>query len=402
MKRTSLFMAVLLLSATAILLPYCKKGDRHSISIDNKIPEQVNNWLEKQKSPTQPKKAANVDLLRKHLDYSRLRYEQLSDDQQFLIIPLNEGYKVSRKIKNNPDLSLLLVIDKSGTITRGNLVSYTAADGEASCKTPANSFYSIHNSRQLACSGKFRFMSATGTMLYELVYKDGNIQSYAKMQAKKSNGDANASVETVAQEAIVCTAWYLVTTTYVNGVVVSEVWDYITTTCSGCDNDQDESHCMDDGGGGGGGGEGELECCVPPNVNRTTTMIQRGGPWECGPETIENGVTIKKCKMKWEFNKESLLGYNWSYYTWIYADIEKVNGAWKFKSINPSINVLNLGNQPPCITFSCSGTMTPTITADRNRVHISIDWHSTGVVNCFFGRQLPPKSGSISWTYELP
>jgi hypothetical protein len=94
-------------------------------NIDNTHGElilKINGWLDKQKSPTQPNKAANIDLLKDNLNFSELSFEELNQNEKFLIIPVNEDYETKKNIDKKTVLILLLVMDKSTNIIRGNLI----------------------------------------------------------------------------------------------------------------------------------------------------------------------------------------------------------------------------------------------------------------------------------------
>jgi hypothetical protein len=400
MKRASMFMAVLLLCAAAILSPSCEKNQQHTTITETKIPEQVSAWLEKQKSPTLPNKAANINLLKEHLDYTGIRYEQFSEDQQYLFIPVDNGFTKAGKIKDDPIVSLLLVVDRSGTIKKGNLVLYFPGEGETARKIPTNTFHNIRYGQKVECNGKFRFMSVSGSLLYELVYKNGVFYSYAKPEVRNNDGQA---VEPTAQATLLCLDWYLITRVYVNGLLISETSQYLGTTCSECDSPINEGHqCPDADGGGGGGGENGPECCLPQDqMVWTSNNSSYAGPWQCDPPTIVNGIQIKNCKLKWEFRTEYMGWYNWKYWSYIYAVCENVNGAWRFRSINPAITVQRSGLQPGCATFNCTANLTSTISPDKSSVYLTIDFYSTAYIDCLLA-SLNPQSGSISWSYPAP
>ena len=61
-----IFLLPLLLWATMLGLFSCQKEfeKQNTNNVHSELISKVNGWLDKQKSPTQPNKAANIDLLK--------------------------------------------------------------------------------------------------------------------------------------------------------------------------------------------------------------------------------------------------------------------------------------------------------------------------------------------------
>ena len=85
---------------------------------------KVNGWLDKQKSPTQPNKAANIDLLKENIDFTAIKFEELNQNEKLSNNPINEEYEIKKSIDKKTIFVLLLVKDKSGNIIHGNIVLY--------------------------------------------------------------------------------------------------------------------------------------------------------------------------------------------------------------------------------------------------------------------------------------
>src|SRR6188474_684284 len=110
-----------------LILLSCQKEAEKTNSNDQ-LTKKVNSWLDDQKSPSQPNKASNIDLLKDNLNFSEERFEELNQNERFLIIPVNEDYETKKNIDKKTVLVLLLVMDKSTNIIRGSLVLYSPED----------------------------------------------------------------------------------------------------------------------------------------------------------------------------------------------------------------------------------------------------------------------------------
>ena len=86
MRKT--FLLPLTLWATILVLFSCQKEFENQ-NTDNSQDElilKVNSWLDKQKSPTQPNKAANIDLLKESIDFASLKSEEFNQNEKFIVI----------------------------------------------------------------------------------------------------------------------------------------------------------------------------------------------------------------------------------------------------------------------------------------------------------------------------
>src|SRR5688500_8275059 len=112
------FLLQPMLWAMIVVLFSCQKDPIQDNSNDLLI-SKVNTWLDKQKSTKQPNKAANIDLLKENINFSALKFENLNANEQFIVIPINENYKIKKNIDKNTHAILLLVQNKTGSILRG-------------------------------------------------------------------------------------------------------------------------------------------------------------------------------------------------------------------------------------------------------------------------------------------
>jgi hypothetical protein len=244
-KLLSLLFAISLL----FFGPSCKKD--YQKQPNDELVLKVNSWLENQKSPSQPNKAANIETLKNNVDFSRSWVEASDGGEQILIIPINEKFRSVRNIDNKSILNLVIMLNNSGKIRRGNIVMYYPKNS-AQRNVPRNTFYAIYNTAEPSADGEFRFLSVTGRSLYRLKYENQRLRSAGHIKSGQEIASRTSDVSVVT-----CTEWYLVTTYYdEDGNIVGQTSEYLHTTCSGCDDGMNEGHCQDDpGSGGGGGGE---------------------------------------------------------------------------------------------------------------------------------------------------
>ena len=85
MRRSLLFLPILW--AMMLILASCQK-DAEKKNNNDELISKIYSWLDKQKSPNQPNKAANVDLLKENIDFSALKFEHFTKNEQFIVIPI--------------------------------------------------------------------------------------------------------------------------------------------------------------------------------------------------------------------------------------------------------------------------------------------------------------------------
>jgi hypothetical protein len=226
---------------------------------------KINSWLDKQKSPTQPNKAANIDLLKESIDFSSLKLEDFYQNEKFIVITIKEEYKIKKNIDKNTISVLLLVTDKIGNIIQGNIVLYIPDKNQQMNTIPNNTFFKMYNEKNLACDGLFRFLSPTGRWVYQREYKNGKLSSFGYVKASHNN--EGAALNNEGRVETDCTYFFFILTLWVDGVPVAQEVTYLGRICeSPCDDPNNQTLCPDDGGGGGGGsGAGDVnvdEFCI--------------------------------------------------------------------------------------------------------------------------------------------
>lgn len=258
MRKRALSPGVLILVTMALFLSACQKEvSQNTIYNSNKeIITKVNEWLDSKKPADKLTQAANVELLRENLDFLKLRIEKSDANEQIVIIPIKEVLKKEKNLDKNSIPNLVLILNSSGNIRKGNIVLYTPDSGHAD-KVPDNTFYAIMNTGTPDCDGKFKFLTATGKFAYQLEYKNKNLASVALPKPRTESG-AGANRETTF-----CVDWYIVTTYYDEyGLQTDVTEEYLGTTCQGenCEDPYREMLCsMDSSSGGGLGDDSEYE-----------------------------------------------------------------------------------------------------------------------------------------------
>ena len=93
MRKT--FLLPLILWATMLGLFSCQKEfeKQNTNNVHSESISKVNGWLDKQKSPTQPNKAANIDLLKENIDFSSLKSEEFNQNEKFIVITIKKNTK---------------------------------------------------------------------------------------------------------------------------------------------------------------------------------------------------------------------------------------------------------------------------------------------------------------------
>lgn len=168
----------------------------------------VNAWLERQRASAGKEKKISILALQQNLDFRHIRVEPFNPYEQFVIIPVRENFLAGNE--RTSVSQLLLIIDSSGRIRKGNIVQYISESGQPA---PAGSFFKLFNDEVLDCSGQFVFLTITGRYLYEMNYKNGVLYSFKLMRPGATISQyKGADTESLTYDA--CLDWYLMSTVY--------------------------------------------------------------------------------------------------------------------------------------------------------------------------------------------
>lgn len=245
----------LTIAAVTIITAGCKKDQYSTITPDSGVTKKVNGWLDNQKATNKKNKNNNIETLKQYLNYSQAQNFDVGEEKKLMVIPIEKDFQQEKHYQEGSNMNLLLILDGSGNIVKGNLVVSPAG-------TSAKAYKNIVSHQLPGCDGKFVFLSVSGRWLNQVEIKDGKLFSSGIIAPKN-----NATATQTASRTNMCIDWYLVTTFYVNGVPMWQDEEYVGTTCSGdCDDPNMQAICPDDGGGGGTGGmddyvyESDLVC----------------------------------------------------------------------------------------------------------------------------------------------
>lgn len=145
-----------------LILGSCQKEILKNNST-NQLISKIDSWLEKPKTGLLAFKAANVNLLRENLEYSDLRIEKSEGGEQIIITPISEKFK-AQKISNKSSIpKLVLLLNRSGEIKKGNVVLFQPKINGIYTKVPDNTFLDIFNTSRVKCDGRFQFISVAGS-----------------------------------------------------------------------------------------------------------------------------------------------------------------------------------------------------------------------------------------------
>lgn len=291
MRNLFLLSALFCMVIVTMLFNSCQKDASSTNENSNKeIIAKVNAWLDSQKSPNQPNKAANIELLKNNLDFSSSRFENLSHDEQLLVIPIKEALKKEKNINKNSILNLVIILNNLENIKEANIIQYLPSSSNMVDKITGNTFKNIYGKGVVSDNGMFRFLSVTGRWLYQLSYENGKLYSSASVQ---ENNNANLH-KVSARMNETCIDWYLVTTFYWADGSITQTSEYVGTTCDGCDDPNEMSLCPD-GIGGGGNGETTSEYTYVEykqvHWDYDNTTLNDGSDWTV--TSIENIGVIK-------------------------------------------------------------------------------------------------------------
>jgi hypothetical protein len=194
--------------------------------------DKVNAWLDKQRSVIAENDAA-VQALQHNLDFSRLRFEQLSRYEQFIIIPLNEGFETINNKDKSPVNNLVLITDEMDRIREGNIVQYIPGDKDAGI-IPPGTFFNLFNDKTIDCSGQFTFLTIAGRYLYEMNYENGAVHSFRLMRSGAAVGLAHTGPGNEPVTGDPGLDWYLVTTLYHTNGGIEIFEDHLGACYDGC------------------------------------------------------------------------------------------------------------------------------------------------------------------------
>lgn len=248
-----------------MLIAGCRKDNKNGQSMpSNELNSKINNWLTTQQYPKTPERNQKIDLLRQYLDYDHISFEDLNSGERFMIIPVKPGFKTVNNKNNNPLNSLVLTLDKTDKIREGKIIQFVPESGIAPDRLPQNTIHKIFNSKPVTFNGSFTALAVWDQYMFRLDYKEGTPTALKTMEPQGGWVNFNNS------RTSGCIDWYLVTTLTVNGIVVSQTYEYVGTTCGGCTPQDPNAESL----GCEGNGDGEAGFPPPPMPEPVSKQVQ--------------------------------------------------------------------------------------------------------------------------------
>ena len=279
--RKIIYASRFIMLASFVFFYSCKKNDQVAQENANSLmASKVTEWLEKQKSATNQERNKRIQAIADNLDFSKLRLEELGEGENFIVVPIKKTLTLINNKGKNPINTLLLIIDKTGNIRKGNIVQFLPKN-KAIKACPTNTFHDIYNFRKLKEDGTFVFLSITDLYQYEWIYEGGQLA--ATKGWKKLN--ASSSSERSTQN---CIEWYLVTTWYFSDghTETESVFVGRTCSCGNGDPTQVQNFCDDEPPGGGG----DVEEPMAFTTKNWAYAINQAYNWAVVPAEGFNGV----------------------------------------------------------------------------------------------------------------
>jgi hypothetical protein len=259
-----------------------------------------------------------------------------------------------------------------------------------------------------AFSGAVLYYNTAGALMANKVYKNGQPLPNAKalLTAKRQTATAskNATPGTAGYRPpspcatqLVCIDWYW--QTFVDGVLVSEVYLYTTCECPG-------------DGGGGGGPNGETEA-LPDITSCERTKEQalsilagisldqiNDVTMTSGIQTAPGADSIIRVprQPRWGFLKLRLYLDYVLRYSMIFDGVAYKNGNadpyWKWEYLNVG-QLHRTGTMAPCMDVSFTySVVAPIISADKRTAVTGITYTAIATVPCLFGAESGTYPGS--------
>lgn len=187
-------------------------------------------------------------MLKENLDFEQLNIQDLNAGEVLITIPISLDLIIENNKNLHPANYLLLIMDKTKQIRKGNIVQFVAESNYISKQLPPGFFHKYYNLKSIDISGTITFLNVAGDMQYETKYENGKIISNSVIQQKPQRSGRGNSASQQCYDV-----WFV--TWYTNG---TSTWEYLY------------SFCLD-------GGEGQQQCRGAINAAGRNIQIECGG-----------------------------------------------------------------------------------------------------------------------------
>jgi len=289
------YFKMLLISAAITGFISCKKetqslpesNPQQEAIVDQATINNVNAWLDEKKAiAIKDDSKTKIQLLKDNLVFSKLKFEEYKNGEKFIVIPISRNFTTVNNKDKNPGNYLLLTLENTGKIRKGNIVQYVPANRQTNEVLATNSFNKIFNYKEFSNDATFTFLSITDDLQYAIKFENGKVSelNILKQKEKPSDSGNDGSRTQVPQ----CYSVFWVTY-YPDG---SSNWEFLYSFCEGeCQTTKVAAglafrlNCF------GGGGEGEPEYEL--EVHRTKEWTVTSNPINPAGGEIKSLETIK-------------------------------------------------------------------------------------------------------------
>jgi hypothetical protein len=188
--------------------------------------QKVTAWIDEKIKAT-PESRQTIEVLKNNLDFSRME-ETPRVKGKVLVIPIKDEYKKAQKLQPDIIPNLLVSISDNGEIRTANVVLYMPNKGQTITELPKKTFYNICNTAHDVVDGTFKFCGLSGKRQYQLQYDSGYLKAISQVQNGKDQTSNAAGGNRVKSNYVYeCSDVYLVTSYYVNDVLVSQTREFL-------------------------------------------------------------------------------------------------------------------------------------------------------------------------------
>ena len=320
MKKFKIVFYALILSLA--IISSCKKTSQ--VEEGNFILPQKSNvlsYLTSEKINNSPKRIEQIEKLTENLLYDKSWVEK-SYSHSLIITPIDEQYQFSNNKENKVSNYFVCVSDSTSKIVTSYIVQNRPANNTGKTDIKKGTIASIEDNKPVEEDCNVRFINMYDFFLYELNFKNNKLFSTLIKNTKSSNHGSPTNQNNMSSAAN-CIDWYW--QTYINGVLVSEV--YLYTDC-GINVEE---------GGGGSSGPYNNGTSVTRNVDFIVKEITTGSQerWKILGSFTISGVKFTNTADNY-FTSISEIGTACINYNPAYDGLPYMLPYWIFSSTNSS------------------------------------------------------------------
>ncbi len=256
MKKFHLAFYTLVLSLVMISCKKTSQVEDANLILPQK--SSILNYLTSQKTNNSPTRIKQIEKLSENLLFDKSWVEK-SYAHSLIITPIDELYQFSNNKENKVSNYFVCVVDSTSKIVTSYIVQNRPMNNNGKTAIKKDAIANMDDNKPVAEDCNVRFINIYDYYLYEMNYKNNTLVSTLVKNTKSTNNSKPTNQNTTNTSGN-CIDWYW--QTYVNGVLVSEV--YLYTDC-GINVEE-----------GGGGGSQPIGISVTRNVDLVVKEITTG------------------------------------------------------------------------------------------------------------------------------